>query len=820
MSAHAAAIFTTLATATAGATTTAPLASACTNTHATSICIDPATGDLVQLNGHAMLSGSGTVLQDCALDSSARHPSQIHRLADGGLRVTRAFVCAPNAHHDAPARAKAIVVDTFTPAIDGTILWNVSVAGRADAASRWSTGIQTALGYRDWDTKQGTKAWVGGPHIAELPSATFDPLAPFVVDQPAASYGDFFYGTGHSDIARPGVRGGGDTGKATHLPVLERVDGANSTAVVQSLDYVPIVSITNMGVASSTHGGVWLNYTRLYERLGGATPALAFTQHVLAVPTDDWRPTAAFLNAQYPEYFEPNPEAHALDWEGTGSYGDLRGPADFPAADAPHYAAMGYKLNWDSSARFPWHGDWVPTDADGFNGKNWTSCFTHDAPDGHLNENCSTFSYAEISGWYAHQRSLGFRTCNYANLFQFGWNTAEVWATDTTGGGAPNAGVNCSAAATSGTTQKEQQQELLCHTQRLLAPGLPGGYGTALLVHSAAPGTDAKPSSAAPRLSCMGMSGSCGMDPHPDMPYLAHVLDMARTGLARTNSSGVCIDRQDWIAFVNPRADDGRTWFPYFSSTESNATKFGPVRAMIFSWNLAMAALAGVMHPAGKAIIINDHVNRIGMMRDVDGIYAEMGDVGKTGFTHVFGSALVAMHKPVVSWIHGGGRWGHVSDQGLQGFLYLGIYPTIPVKNNDHAIGGDCAPNCSYDVLFKDYGPLFAALRGKRWVLAPHAAEISPLGNGLVNVFETRQNNGFVAVIAQVNATTASVVLALPGLRCAVPVGTALHPGGGRAAVALVPASTGSGYFAAVVPVVRECAVVVITCGGKAEVKA
>ena len=435
MFAHAAAIFTTLATATAGATTTAPLASACTNTHATSICIDPATGDLVQLNGHAMLSGSGTVLQDCALDSSARHPSQIHRLADGGLRVTRAFVCAPNAHHDAPARAKAIVVDTFTPAIDGTILWNVSVAGRADAASRWSTGIQTALGYRDWDTKQGTKAWVGGPHIAELPSATFDPLAPFVVDQPAASYGDFFYGTGHSDIARPGVRGGGDTGKATHLPVLERVDGANSTAVVQSLDYVPIVSITNMGVASSTHGGVWLNYTRLYERLGGATPALAFTQHVLAVPTDDWRPTAAFLNAQYPEYFEPNPEAHALDWEGTGSYGDLRGPADFPAADAPHYAAMGYKLNWDSSARFPWHGDWVPTDADGFNGKNWTSCFTHDAPDGHLNENCSTFSYAEISGWYAHQRSLGFRTCNYANLFQFGWNTAEVWATDTTGGG-------------------------------------------------------------------------------------------------------------------------------------------------------------------------------------------------------------------------------------------------------------------------------------------------------------------------------------------------------------------------------------------------
>jgi hypothetical protein len=221
---------------------------------------------------------------------------------------------------------------------------------------------------------------------------------------------------------------------------------------------------------------VWLNYTRLYERLGGATPTLAFTQHVLAVAADDWRPAVAFLNARHPDMFEPNADANALDWEGEcscvyryilrescsqidslpltyltfacialdwegpGSYADLRGPIDFPAADAPHYAAMGYKLNWDSSARFPWHGDWVPTDADGFNGKNWTSCFTHDAPDGHLNENCSTFSYAEISGWYAHQRSLGFRTCNYANLFQFGWNTAEVWATDTTGGGGAKRG--------------------------------------------------------------------------------------------------------------------------------------------------------------------------------------------------------------------------------------------------------------------------------------------------------------------------------------------------------------------------------------------
>ena len=79
---------------------------------------------------------------------------------------------------------------------------------------------------------------------------------------------------------------------------------------------------------------------------------------------------------------------------------------------------------------------------------------------------------------------------------------------------------------------------------------------------------------------------------------------------------------------------------------------------MIFSWHEAMAALAGVMHP-GKAIVINDHVNRVGMMRHVDGVYAEMGDISPDGFTHIVGSALACMHKPVVSWIHDDPRWGN-----------------------------------------------------------------------------------------------------------------------------------------------------------------
>ena len=803
-----------LAVATLASAAPAP---ACVLTPATNVCINVTTGDLWQLNGKSMLPGSGTALQDCAPAPGAA--PVVTRLAGGGRRVARALACAPNAYHDAPNNASVALVDEFTPAADGSIAWNVSVRG-APAGPRWSTAVATALGFADWRDVAGpahSRAWVGGPHVAALPNATFDPLAPFAVDGPAARYGDFVYGTPRSNIyPQPGV----DDGRATHIPVLARVDGHGATAVVQALDYVPIVSKTNVGVAaaSSTTGDgarVWLNYTRLYERLGGGTPALAFAQHVLGIPHGDWRPAVAWLNARFPAWFEPRADAHALDWEGPASYADLRGASDFPAADAPHYAAMGYKLNWDSTARFPWHGEWVPTDADGFNGLNWTSCFAHDPPDAHVDEGCGTFSYAELSGWYAHQRALGFRTCNYANFFEFGWDAAEAW--NPSGAGAPIP-VDCSAAATGGTSQAHRERALLCHTQRLLAPGSPpgpaGGYAPALLVDVAN----------ASKLVCGGLDGACVMDPHPTLPYLAHVLDMARTGLARTNSSGVCIDRQDWIAQVNPRADDGRTWYPLGARSRA-APAFGPVRAMIFSWHEAMAALAGVMHaPAnatfgGKAIIINDHVNRVGMMRHVDGIYAEMGDISPPGFTHVVGSALACMHKPVVSWIHDDPRWGNFStlEQALQGYLYLGVYPTVPVKNNDHSIGGACAPHCSYDALFQDYGPLFGALRGKRWVLAPRAAAMADTdasGLGRVNVFETRHNGGFVAVVTQVpdGQDAADVALMLPG--CVTPItGTALHPGGGRAAVAFT--AHGLAPVTATVPVVRRCAVVVIECDAR-----
>lgn len=203
-------------------------------------------------------------------------------------------------------------------------------------------------------------------------------------------------------------------------------------------------------------------------------------------------------------------------------------------------------------------GEWIPTAADGFN-ESWLTCFQHDSPDGHKNEGCREASYADIASWYENQKKMGFRTCVYGNLFEFGWSVAANW---------PNSSLDCNTASTNSTI-------LACHTRQLLTDK----YGQSLLWNIRKP----------QELVCGGMMGSCIMDPSQHLTYLGHLKDMARTSMTRTPSSGVCIDRQDWIGYVNPSTDDGQTWYP----TEPGK-RFQKAGAMIFSWKAAMAMFAGV----------------------------------------------------------------------------------------------------------------------------------------------------------------------------------------------------------------------------------
>ena len=587
--------------------------------------------------------------------------------------------------------------------------------------------------------KLGSEPSSGAPFV---PGCGTNPIAP-------TNFPRFMYGGGQNDIAGPHQT----SSPATILPVLTYIDGGigasphvGGLTLAQSPEDTPIVAHSTVGQSGDT---AWFNWTRQHHRFGGrgteheAEP-ISFSADFIAHDAC-WRPGVAWMQRRYPAFFsvDPNATATAEEVYGTGSYGDLRGAGDIGPADAEHYKKMGYKMNWDSSARFPWHGEWIPTAADGFN-ESWTTCFSHTGGDGHQKEGCKNTSYGEIAGWYENQRALGFHTCSYGNLFEFGWDVAKAW---------PNKTIDCSPAATGASNATA----LLCHSQRLLREK----YGDALVFR---PDADA-PGGVSDLLLCGGLDGSCIMDPSPDLPYLAHVLDMARTSIAKTPSAGTCIDRQDWIGYVNPRADDHRTLLAV-------GGRLLPVRAMINSWKPAMAAFASVWHSAGQVVIINDHSNRLDMMEHVDGIFAEMGDFEPAGITHAVGSGLASMNGPVYVWNHPKGAAAMsppVVAAGLQAHLLVGVFPMVPVKNNDHGIGGDCAPGCPYDDVYISYGAMFQALRGRRWHLAAHGVVVrapdggaSSVAPALGNVFYVPEGTLNIAGVAKNSPVLLAAVVFAP----------------------------------------------------------
>ena len=72
-------------------------------------------------------------------------------------------------------------------------------------------------------------------------------------------------------------------------------------------------------------------------------------------------------------------------------------------------------------------------------------------------------------------------------------------------------------------------------------------------------------------------------------------------------------------------------------------------------------------------------------------------------------------------------------------------------------------------------GPLFDAMRGRKWVLSANAAQVTS-GNALANLFALPEKDFIAAVAFAPLHGSVSLVLHLPG-QCATPKATALSPG-------------------------------------------
>lgn len=69
-------------------------------------------------------------------------------------------------------------------------------------------------------------------------------------------------------------------------------------------------------------------------------------------------------------------------------------------------------------------------------------------------------------------------------------------------------------------------------------------------------------------------------------------------------SSGICIDRMDWLRLYIEDQDDGGSWFAG-----------QPAYFLLVSWHSLLGRLGPLVHDAGKVIFCNNHDKRIDILR-------------------------------------------------------------------------------------------------------------------------------------------------------------------------------------------------------------
>lgn len=439
---------------------------------------------------------------------------------------------------------------------------------------------------------------------------------------------------------------------------------------------------------STTESGT-LVFQRSNHRLGeGRT--LKFSMDLTAHEAD-WRGGLRWIVERYPQFFDPiNPNAAQM--AGTGAYSGWCGPLQ-----VEKLKHMAFQVLWKASFDFPYLGMYLPPVGDN---ETWQTLHL-DSGGQILPGRGRETSYRAMNDCAQRLRDAGFTHLSYFNIGEFGSN---MTGSET---------INHALSADTLWTDPES------FLQGKIADGL------------------WRDEHGAPSLG--GWSHAYIMDPGaPD--YQAYLLEQARRHLEKIPSSeGIAIDRMWWAVSLNEKgarsvnygADDGIGWY------DGRAGRHFSV-----SWNAALLKIAALMHGAGKVVFSNPCMAyRLDLERYIDGFYDEAWPSnGKRAFSSLNGLAFLALHKPAILWTLNASWIKDDPDAFFQRQLFLGVYPTAPYPENDHSL----QPDAFVDEMYTAYGPLMNALRGKRWVLAPHAIEVQG-GTAKANLFEV--TSGYAAPV-------------------------------------------------------------------------
>lgn len=215
---------------------------------------------------------------------------------------------------------------------------------------------------------------------------------------------------------------------------------------------------------------------------------------------------------------------------------------------------------------------------------------------------------------------------------------------------------------------------------------------------------------------------------------------------------GIAIDRLDYSEFFNYDRDDGLSWVPINGSGSPpnySNWSWGPARALRLSYRHTFNRLHQLLHgsarqraqarqpherrrerasgsptppprsPPPKQYALYNNCNwlcRLDMMHAFDGGFSEGAALNSV--------AWVGLRTPSILWTYSLAADAAVLHGYFQQHLLMNVYPMAPMPLNDHAIQPG---NSMVEQAYRDYAPLFDAMRGARWLLTARPAKVRAL---------------------------------------------------------------------------------------------
>lgn len=618
---------------------------------------------------------------------------------------------------------RCMLVQRFKPGVD-SISWEIGITGDGEP---WSVPIHASVRYPAKTDTLFWTAWDAPPDGDLLKPA------------PLSAGRCYTYGAPRYTMERPGMPwwNCGQRPNGEHYIALPLVTLIEPGQAGFSLVASPEPMQFDMEMAVGSDGS--LRYSWYRHRIAKNAPfhlALNLVSH-----EPGWRGGLRWMTRRYPQFFDPpNPAADMM--AGCGNYAMQRRDLDLP-----ELRRMGFSINWCASFDFPYMGMFLPPLS---REEIWQS-FNHQPT-----------SIAGMQDYAKWMRDKGFHLLNYFNVTEFGTKVRFPPPTRT-------------PSPKETAPDWKDANEFLFNRLGSAIVHVPEELNLAPTIEWPGGGWDKTRTGGLFYTWEEGVVTDCG-----EPVYRDFLLEQARRHLdGIPSSSGIAIDRMDWLRVYNLDSDDGVSWFDG-----------APARSLIWSWRTLMERLGPLMHDGGKVIFVSPLDKRLDLMQHVDGIFDECPGMN--------GDALLGVRKPVL--IFNGELDEKIADSFLQNCLHLGVYPMCPLPGNDHGLGWG-TPEQRRPHL--DYGLLLAEMRSKKWVLEPDCIETATPGVR-ANLFEVP--GGYVIPVTCGGQSESSIVRVrnVPGLdkaRC-----TALQPGV-ETALATV-SSFRDGVLEIKVPLTRGCAVV------------